>query len=134
LFAGVPNAVCFVFKPVMVRLEGVAKDDWAGLAPLKPPKPPPNAPPNELPPNADLVEFPKAPNPLVGAVEGVAIPAKELNFGTLAAANGDPDAGGLVNPPNGEAAELEKLPKPDALNLSSDVCGSDPGLSELFDA
>lgn len=55
---------------------------------------------------------------------GVAVPANEDNLLAVAAAKGELDPG-LFKPPKGDFSELAKLPKPDALNLSSDVCGSD---------
>lgn len=105
----------------MSVLPGVAKEDMVGFAP--PPKPPkPEDPPNVLPPNVGLVEPPNAPNPLPELSAGDLLPAKEESLPVLAAPKGELEAVlVLEKPPNGDAAELAKPPKPDDLNLSSDV-------------
>jgi hypothetical protein len=118
----------------MVRLELPPKL-VKGLAEA-PANPPLNPPPNELwdgpPPKVNLFELPRAPNPpkLAPDVAEAALEAKEDSLLPPAAPKGEVDAGGLASPPKGEAAELAKLPNPDALNLSSDVCGSSSGPSE----
>jgi hypothetical protein len=59
--------------------------------------------------------------------------AKLEILGPLAAAKGDVELE-LPRPPNGEALELEKAPKPEDLNLSVDVCcTSSLGFSVAFE-
>jgi hypothetical protein len=130
----VPKAVAFDFKPLMVRsADAVPNEDNAGFDPLKALKPPPNELPNALPPKVDLLEPPRAPNPLEGAAAGTALPAKELNLLPPAAAKGDLEPS-LASAPNGEESAFAKLPKVDDLNFSSEVCGSSSGRSEAFGA
>jgi hypothetical protein len=124
--------VVFAFSPLIVRSEGVSKEDNADLPPLIAPKPPPSDPPNELPPKVDLLDPAKAPNPLVGAAEGAVLLAKDPNLVPDAAAKGDFEPG-LASPPNGDA-DLARLPKPDALNFSSEVWGSCSGRSDALGA
>lgn len=101
----------------------------------EPPKPLLEAPPNVLPPPKPDFAPPRDPNPLAGgaaAVEDVdAGEAKELSLG--APPNGDPFAA-APKLPKGDELELAKLPKPEALNLSSEVWGRDSVLSEGFGA
>jgi hypothetical protein len=129
----------------MVFEPGVAKLDILDFVPPRPPnvlwpKLPPKAepPPNtdEPPPNADVLELPpRAPNPLPVVAVVLALEAKlgSLLVLLVAAANGD-FALEFPRPPKGEADEEAKDPKPDALNLSSLVCGrSWAGFSGAFD-
>jgi len=117
----------------MVRLELPPKlVKGLAEAPANPPlKPPPNELSDGLPPMADWFELPRAPNPPKLVAEA-ALAAKEDSFLPPAAPKGEVDARGLASPPKGEAAELAKLPNPDALNLSSDVCGSKSGPPEAL--
>jgi hypothetical protein len=111
-----------------VRSDGVANDDKADLEPLMAPKPPPNEEPNVLPPKEDLVAPPRAPKPLAGAAGAAVLPANDPSLLLDAAPNGELDPG-LASPPNGDA-DLARLPNPDALNLSSEVWGSNSGRSD----
>lgn len=112
----------------MVRSVGVANDDKAGLDPLIAPNPPPNDDPNVLPPKEDLLESPKAPKPLAGAAGAAVLPANDPSLLPDAAPKGELEPE-LASPPNGDA-DLARLPKPDALNLLSEVCGSSSGRSD----
>lgn len=118
------------------RVPDVAKEDSPVFAPPNPPKPlAPNDPPKELPPNEDMLIPPRPPKPLPVAVEGAGLAAKEDSLLPLAAPKGELAAGlELARPPKGDEAELEKLPKPDDLNLSSEVCGNGSALSVDLDA
>lgn len=131
--AAAPKGFSFSFRPLISKFPpGAAKVPTVLPAP-KPPNPPPDDPPNELPPKVEDPEPPSAPNPPPVDVVGAALPAKEANLLPLAAPNGELVLGlGLASPPNGDEAEAAKPPKPEALNLSSEVCGSDSGLSEVF--
>lgn len=123
------------FKPLISRFPGVAKEEIPGLEPANPPNPlPPSELPNELPPKADFVVPPRLPNPpVLVVVEDPGVPAKEVSLLAPAAPNGELPAGlEAARPPKGEEAELEKLPKPDALNLSSEVCGKESTLSDVL--
>lgn len=103
------------------------------MTPPRPPNPPPSDPPKELPPKEDVPEPPSAPNPPPPSVDGAALPPNEDSLLPLAAPKGELVLGlEPPSPPNGDVVEAAKPPKPEALNLSSDVCGSESGLSEVF--
>jgi hypothetical protein len=82
----------------------------------------------------DLVlELPSAPKPLGAGAEESLLPAKDDSLLPLAVPKGEAVlALGLARPPKGDAVELAKLPNPDALNLSSEVCGRDSVLPSSF--
>lgn len=102
------------------------------MRPVLEPRPP--RLPNPLPAIDPLEKPPRPAKPLGGLLEDVVLPAKELNLLPLAAPNGEAAADlDDPRPPKGDEAELEKLPKPDALNLSSEVCGSGV-LSDVLDS
>jgi hypothetical protein len=65
--------------------------------------------------------LPSAANPPPVEIGVSLLEAKLVILGPLAVAKGDVE---LVfpSPPNGDAAELEKAPKPEDLNLSVEVC------------
>jgi hypothetical protein len=103
---------------------GVAKElPLSGFEAKDPPKGLLDAPPKALPPPKLGLAPPNPPNPLPdegAAVEDVA--AGEANEESLGAPpNGDAPLAAAPKFPNGDAAELAKLPKPEALNLSSEV-------------
>lgn len=105
------------------------KLESAGLLPRTLPNAlPPNAPPNvdfpELrPPENDEVVPPRLANPLAAGVEEAGLDdAKEESVLPVAAPKGEAEPL-LPAAAKGEAAELEKAPKPDFLNAVSEVCG-----------
>lgn len=133
LSPGAPKALSgFDLRPVIANEPGVAKDGAPVLIPPRLENPPPKEEPNVLPPNADLVALLRAPNPPPAAGAGAALPAKEDNLGPLIAEKGESEAG-LASPPNGEVVEFAKLPKAEALNLSSEVTGRFSALSAAFE-
>jgi hypothetical protein len=95
----------------------------SGFEAKDPPKGLLDAPPKALPPPKLDLAPPNAPNPLPdeGAVDKDVVVGEANEESLGAPPNGDAALAAAPKFPNGDVVELAKLPKPEALNLSSEV-------------